>query len=290
MTGDPVDGRSDRSNEMNRDTAFYDQLEKARRDRVTEAVRALLVDDDMDTAGRHLAWAETAARAAKAAAPRSIHQAYIAALILLVCLSLITLAWSLDKSGNPVKLVLRVDGVQLRTAESWFAMKDVPILGIAGRGFSEIGVPALGDRLETEFRLTNLIGRIQSLEVSKDARVDLDFKPGEISVYVWNGTLTGEIAVASAKLLMGRISSNGVWQDLKTSHGMPPETIRFFGMHSNQEGNPVRLDIDTTSALQFADLVVTSVAFSREDPPRSGKRASTLPECEGKDKKCRPAN
>jgi len=78
------------------------------------------------------------------------------------------------------------------------------------------------------------------------------------------------------KLSLGGIDSQEIHRDLKASDGMPPETIRFFGKHSGQKAIPIRVDINTPTPWQVSDLIVASLAFSREDPRGSGKFASTV--------------
>lgn len=255
-------------------------LEEIRRKRVNQAIRSLLIDDDVEVAKRHLAWAETAEHAVRAAAPGARQPIYLTGIILLVCLSLVGLAWTLKTSNNAVKLDVRVDGVRFKLSDAWSVTDGLKVSKVEGLRLSEANIPGFGGMPIREFLLTDVDGRIRKLTISKGASVELEFRPDGIDLFIRGGMISGEILIASAEMLWVDPDGHKNRQKLTGVKGMPPEFLRFKGKNSGNE-IPIRIDLDTSESWKSTGLIVSGLEFSREDPPASGIWVSTVLKAKG---------
>ncbi len=266
---------------MARKSNVRQTLERVARKRVEKAIVALLADDDAVSAQRHLAWAETAQRAVRASAGPGPHLAYVAFFILLLASTLVLLAWSLSPHANLLRFSVQVDGLQLVTAEPWIVTEDMPLSRVEARGLGRFRMSSLGGLPVKKLRMDDMDGRLQRLELSRDASVDLEFSGGGLGAYVRAGTLSGKISIARGKLVAVDVVGKRVSRDLNLPPGMPPELIGFSANRSSQDATPIGFEL-ASKHLHISAVTVDDILFTREDPPRSGRWVPTVVKGEGK--------
>lgn len=257
-----------------------ESLLHARHDRIEQAARALLVDDDAGAAERHLAWVETADKVIRARRPAPLHTVYVAGIILLACLTVVVLARTWHLSANPLRMRVQANAVGFKPATEWVAITHQRVIGLSVRNLSEVESSSLGVQPASALSLDPFDGRIIELKISAGAEVELESGPRMISLFVKHGRVSGEFLVVNAVASITDDKQRKRRERWQSEPKLPPEWVRVVADHNGQ-AKPVRIDLSYADGSQFSGVQISGLGFTREFPTGSGEWVSNIQSVKG---------
>jgi len=251
------------------------------------AAEALLDEQDPRAAGAHLEWMQTAGRLLDAGpAPPRRAPLYRAALIGLVCGTLLLCAWTLKVGGNALRLELRIDGVSLGLPAGWDPAGDGGIAATRVQvpaGLGALYVPMLGSgaSVPAGFELVGQRLRLDALAFAEGARLELETDAAGMRFFLRRGRAAGWCTVGEGRL--DWFAAGGARAGSAALEAPPglAEAVEFESTELDGSGAPFALRLDTEQDWRFAGLRVGAMGFRRELVPGSNRWRSTLLAGEG---------
>jgi len=263
---------------MKKETIKRLHTERARR--LQGAAQKLLDEDDVEGAGKQLAWLETSEKLLSGA--QHTNKRKWAVIIGIICLVIVGLAWTVRVFSTHVSLEVKTGNVVLSIREDWSSYHQFT----ADEIFIDNVIVDSG-KVTTSLELKGLKGEkitVNQLQIKKGAHIELSVKGHELTIFVKEALISGSVDAHKAQMKIE--TDEGADKPVIIDTEIP-ETITFRTARVGPV--PVQFRITTHEKWRLRGMQTQAIAFVEEFPPGSGNMESvirsgelTLPEIEGK--------
>ncbi|MCP4700762.1 MAG: hypothetical protein GY862_28495 [Gammaproteobacteria bacterium] len=263
------------------DSSTRERLRAENLRRTEEAARMLLEENTAGAEAR-LKWiavAEQVVRAGAPPPPLPRHPLLIPGLLLLLCLTLVTLAWLLHPDDNPLRMEVTAHSLRMRLAQDWEMKMKQPLDAMRVDRLRRLNPPGREEGAYRNMRLSGPQMVLQRLALPAGAVLELELRADGLRLFVKNAELEGDIKVMQARLTL--VDEDGKnEQQIDTPPGMPPKVLRFTTERAPEQGNPIPLMLRAKN-WRLTGLYVRGLSFTREEPPDSGQWVSSIIKASG---------
>ncbi len=250
------------------------RLEAERDAAIREAAERLLANSGEDV-GDHVGRIDTYSKLLAAMPRDRMRQGLIAAVVSLICVSAVGLAWALRVPETKIILAVQGEAIALKLTEPWAWSEDLSINPDSFRleELTMLELPAPGsviERLEGSAWAQVEAGQATLTRLELGEGGDLRVETGDngiVAIYTRGAVFSGDLTVlGTTKVSAGAQSVDGkIAYRLELSF---PETILFRA--DGQSAVPAQLRIRPKEDFVLNDLRVQSLSFSRDRSDRPG--------------------
>jgi hypothetical protein len=259
------------------------RLAVERRQRLDDAARKLLDENDVEGANAALTWVETSSKVLSVA--RQVSRRRWAIGILAFCLIVLGLAWTLRMTWMHVTLDVSTQNVIMGLSDSWESGLVLQADRVIISRLAEVNAPGLRlvakmdpaqETMWLEIQKNTLASEpltLTGLTFHQPADLELSLRNGELWLFVKNSAISGIVSVRQAEMTVN-INTIIEKRSIDLADDDPPETIHFTT--ANMGELPVQIRITTQDAWRLRGLQVESLGFVEEYPPGSGDFESVI--------------
>lgn len=250
----------------------------ARRDeRIAKAGRRLLSGDPASEVRPDLDEIDTYSRILDAMGPKRRMNWIAPAAVALVCITVAGLLWSVKVPRTSISLAAQTGTMRFSLARPWH-VEDVfrsPLMHF--ERFSSIQAPNLGLTLDEKspdawFELRGGTVDLQSLDIERGARVEIDNDPDEMDIYASGARLRGKLTVVGNVTVTAgpRAGETSVSKSYQLEI---PETVEFAVLKPQRIAS--QMSVHAPAAWNLGRISAEQLDFVREDVRGAGERSLT---------------
>ena len=254
-----------------------DTLAKQRDERIAQAGRRLLDGDAPREVKADLDDIDTYSRLLGAMGPKRRRTWIVPAIVAFVCIVVAGLLWSVKVPRTSISMSAKTGTMRFSLARPWQVENAVRSPGMHFERLSSIQAPNLGLSMDERspdawFELKGGTVELQTLDVGRGARVEINANPGVLDVYAGGASLSGKVTVVgtvevTAGPRPGETSVSGSYElDV-------PETVEFTVPKPQRIAS--HISIHAPNAWAFGRLPAQDLDFEREEIRGAGERLLT---------------
>jgi hypothetical protein len=256
----------------------HKSLASRREERIANAARRLLAGDPAAEVRSDIDEIDSYSRILEAMGPPKRRPDWIApAAVAFVCIAVAGLLWSVKVPRTSISMAAQTGTMRFSLSRPWHVENAFRSPRMHFERLSTIQAPNLGLSLnepspDAWFELRGGTVDLQTLDIARGARVEIDNDPGEMDIYAGGARLSGRLTVAgnvtvTAGPRAGETTVNRSYQ-LEI-----PETVEFAVLQPQRI--PSRLSVHAPADWSLGRLSVEDLDFVREEIRGAGERLLT---------------
>ncbi|MEK6374763.1 MAG: hypothetical protein AABO58_18955 [Acidobacteriota bacterium] len=254
-----------------------ESLALQREERIAKIGRRLLNGDAVRDVQPDLDEIEAYSKVLNAMGPRRRRTWIAPAMVAFVCIAVAGILWSVKVPRTSISMAVQTGTLRFSLARPWHVENAFHSPLMHFERLSTIQAPNLGLSIDEPspdawFELSGGAIDLQTLDIGRDARVEINTDPGEMDIYASGARVSGKLTVVGKVIVTagpraGETSVTGSYQlDI-------PETVEFAVLKPQRIASQLSVHSPNTWAL--GRLSAVELDFEREEIRGAGERSLT---------------